>query len=159
MSKKSKKQQKSGPVNVKNKKAYRDYELIEKVEAGIELVGTEVKSLRQGQADLDGSYARVENDQCWLVGAQIAQYAEASYNNHDPLRQRRLLLHKRQILKIKTKLQQRGFTLVPLRFYFNDRGYAKVELALAKGKRKYDKRDKLQKEQQKRDIARSLKHY
>jgi SsrA-binding protein len=143
----------------RNKKAYHNFELVEKVQAGLSLLGTEVKSLRNKDCDLDGSYARLEDDECWLVGAKIAPYAQASGNNHDPLRKRKLLLHKSQIHKIKGKLTQRGFTLVPLRIYFNDRGYAKVELALAHGKRQYDKRAKLQERQQQRDVERSMKKY
>ena len=123
------------------------------------LVGTEVKSLRSNLGSLDGAYARMNGDECWLVGCNIGPYAQASYNNHEPLRDRKLLLHKHQLAKIKIKLRQRGFTLVPLRIYFNDRGLAKVEVALAKGKRQYDKRDKLRKDQQKKDVERSIKKY
>jgi SsrA-binding protein len=142
-----------------NKKAYRNFELVEKFEAGMSLLGTEVKSLRAAQADLDGSYARIINDQCWLVGATIAQYQEAGANNHEPTRRRKLLLHKAEIHRIKTKLEQRGFTLVPLRIYFSGRGLAKIELALARGKRQYDKRKKIAERQQKRDIDRSMKKF
>lgn len=149
----------SASKQIKNKGAYHDFELVEKVEAGLVLLGTEVKSLRQGMGDLEGSYARIKNDECWLIGSKIAQYAEASFNNHEPVRDRKVLLHRSQIKKIKTKLNQRGFTLVPLRIYFNNRGIAKVELALARGKRMYDKRHKLQDKQQKRDVARSMKKY
>ena len=142
-----------------NKKAYRNFDIIDKFEAGIELLGSEVKSLRTGQADLSGSYARVENQQCWLVGANIAQYQQAGIANHEPTRKRKLLLHKNEIYKIKVKLEQRGFTFVPLRIYFNNRGLAKVELALAKGKRQYDKRKTIAERQQKRDIDRDVKKY
>jgi len=142
-----------------NKKAYRNFELIEKYEAGLELLGTEVKSLRAGQADLDGSYARVQQGQCWLIGAKIAQYQQAGYTNHEPARKRKLLLHKAEIRKIITKLDQRGFTFVPLRIYFNDRGLAKIELALAKGKRKYDKRRKITERDRKKDVNRDLRKY
>jgi SsrA-binding protein len=142
-----------------NKKAYRNFELIEKYEAGLELLGTEVKSLRAGQADLDGSYARVQQGQCWLIGAKIAQYQQASHTSHEPARKRKLLLHKAEIRKITTKLEQRGFTFVPLRIYFNDRGLAKIELALARGKRKYDKRQKITERDQKKDINRDLRKY
>jgi len=142
-----------------NKKAYRNFELVEKFEAGLELLGTEVKSLRAGQADLDGSYARVENGQCWLVGAKIAQYKQAGGIEHNPTRKRKLLLHKREIHRIRIKLEQRGFTLVPLQIYFNDRGYAKIELALATGKRKYDKRRVITERQQKKDIEKDTKKY
>jgi len=149
---------KHGPAAV-NKKAYRDFELVEKYEAGMELLGSEVKSLRGGAADLNGSYARLEKDECQLVGATIAQYEQAGINNHEPTRKRKLLLHKAEIHKIRTKLEQRGFTLVPLRIYFNSRGLAKIELALARGKRQYDKRKKITERQQKRDIDRDMKKY
>ena len=142
-----------------NRKAYRDFELVEKFEAGVALLGSEVKSLRNGQADLAGSYARVEGDQCWLVGTNIAQYEQAGVHNHEPMRRRKLLLHKGEIRKIKVKLEQRGFTLVPLRIYFNEKGLAKVELALARGKRQYDKRKTIVERTQKRDIDRGLKRY
>ena len=142
-----------------NKKAYRNYELIEKFEAGLELLGTEVKSLRAGAADLSGSYARIDNDECWLVGANIAQYEKAGTANHEPMRKRKLLLHKTEISKVRVKLEQRGFTFVPLRIYFNDRGLAKIELALARGKRQYDKRKAITERTYKRDVDRDMKKY
>ena len=142
-----------------NKKAYGNFELIDKFEAGLELLGTEVKSLRAGQADLSGSYARIYNDQCWLVGATIAQFQQAGTFRHEPVRKRKLLLHKAEIRRIKTKLDQRGFTFVPLRIYFNARGLAKIELALARGKRQYDKRKKITERDRKRDVDRDMKKY
>jgi SsrA-binding protein len=142
-----------------NKKAYRNYELIEKFEAGLKLLGTEVKSLRAGTADLNGSYARIDNDECWLVGASIAQYEKAGMANHEPTRKRKLLLHKTEIRKVRVKLEQRGFTFVPLRIYFNNKGLAKIELALARGKRQYDKRKTMAERQQKKDVDRSMKKY
>ena len=148
----------TGSVAV-NKKAYRNFELLDKFEAGMALLGTEVKSLRAGQADLNGSYARIENEQCWLVGASITQYEQAGMANHEPARKRKLLLHKAQIRRIKIKLEQRGFTLVPLRIYFNDRGLAKIQLALARGKRQYDKRKTIAERTQKRDVDRNMKKY
>jgi SsrA-binding protein len=150
--------EKAGPAAV-NKKAYINFELIERFEAGLELLGTEVKSLRDAQADLNGSYARVRNNECWLVGATIAPYRQAGHNQHEPVRNRRLLLHRAEIRRIKIKLEQRGFTLVPLRIYFSDRGLAKIELALAKGKRQYDKRKTIAERQQKRDVDRNMKKY
>jgi len=147
-----------GPAAV-NKKAYRNFELIERYEGGLELLGTEVKSLRAAAADLDGSYARIENGQCWLIGAKIAQYQQAGPTSHEPTRKRKLLLHKAEIRRIRTKLEQRGFTFVPLRIYFSDRGLAKIELALARGKRQYDKRKTIAERQQKQDIDRSMKKY
>ncbi len=142
-----------------NKKAYHNYELVDKFEAGMSLLGSEVKSLRAGQADLSGSYARVDGLQCWLVGAKIAQYEQAGIYNHEPTRKRKLLLHRTEIHRIKTRLEQRGFTLVPLRIYFNARGFAKIELGLARGKRQYDKRKTIAERQQKKDVDRSMKKY
>ena len=142
-----------------NKKAYRNFELVEKFEAGLVLLGSEVKSLRCGGGDLNGSYARIEGDQCWLVGAGIAPYEQAGLNQHEPTRKRKLLLHKAEINRIRGKLDQRGFTLVPLRIYFNDRGLAKAELALARGKRQYDKRHAIAARDQKRDVERSMKRF
>ena len=144
---------------VSNKKAYRNFELLERFEAGLQLLGSEVKSLRAGTADLDGSYARIEDEQCWLVGANIAPYQKAGPGGHEPARRRKLLLHKAEIRKVSGKLEQRGFTFVPLRIFFNDRGLAKIELALARGKRKYDKRRKIDERIQKRDVDRDMKKY
>lgn len=149
---------KHGPVAV-NKKAYGNFELVDKFEAGLSLLGSEVKSLRAGTADLSGSYARIDGDQCWLLGASIAQYQQAGSRQHEPTRKRKLLLHKSEIRRIKIKLEQRGFTFVPLRIYFNDRGIAKIELALARGKRKYDKRQSITEREQKRDVDRNMKKY
>ena len=159
MSAKSQKDKKSqGPVAI-NKKAYHNFELIEKFEAGLSLVGSEVKSLRQGHAELGGSYARIEGHECWLVGASINQYEQAGIYNHEPTRKRKLLLHKAEINKIRGKLDQRGFTFVPLKIYFNQRGIAKIELALARGKRQFDKRKTIAERQQKRDVDRDMKNY
>ncbi|MFC1676393.1 SsrA-binding protein SmpB [Planctomycetota bacterium] len=154
----SKDKDKQAPVAV-NKKAYRNFELIDKFEAGMSLTGSEVKSLRSGQADLNGSYARIEGHECFLVGASIAQYKQAGIYSHEPTRKRKLLLHKLEIRRIKGKLDQRGFTLVPLKIYFNDRGYAKIQLGLARGKRQYDKRKTIAERQQKRDLDRDMKKY
>lgn len=156
--KKDKKSESKGPAAV-NKKAYHNFELVEKIEAGLSLVGSEVKSLRVGAADLNGSYVRIINNECFLLGATIAQYEQAGQRNHEPLRKRKLLLHRREILKIRSKLEQRGFTLVPLRIYFSERGLAKVELGLARGKRQYDKRKSITERQTKRDVDRQMKKY
>lgn len=155
---KSKEQNSSTGAVVQNKKAYYNFELVEKVEAGISLVGTEVKSLRDRQGDLDGAYARIEANECWLVGCKISPY-EKAFTNHEPMRKRKLLLHRAQIRKIRMKLDLRGFTLVPLKIYFNARGLAKVQLALARGKRQFDKRHKIQDAQQKHDVSRQMKRY
>jgi SsrA-binding protein len=143
-----------GPV-IQNKKAWFNFEVVEKVETGMLLVGTEVKSLRDKQCELDAAYARLMEGEIWLIGCKIAPYAQAAgFANHDPTRKRKLLLHKAQIKKLRGKLDQRGFTLVPLRIYFNSRGIAKCELGLARGKRQYDKRQKIQDKDQKRDMSR-----
>jgi SsrA-binding protein len=152
------KKEKKGPVAV-NKKALMNFEIVDKFEAGIALLGTEVKSLRIGAADLSGSYARIDGDQCWLYGSTITQYSQSGARPHEPARKRKILLHKAEIRKIKVKLEQRGFTFVPLKIYFNDRGIAKVELALAKGKRQYDKRKTITERDQKRDLDRNMKKY
>jgi len=158
MSAKSRKKSAAEDVAV-NKKAYRNFEIEDTLEAGMELLGSEVKSLRTGQADLSGSYARIANGECWLVGAKIAQYQQKGMLGHNPTRKRKLLLHKHEIRKIYIKLEQRGFTLVPLRVYFNKKGLAKVELALARGKRKYDKRQAITEREQKKDVAKRMKKF
>ncbi len=158
MAKTEKDKKKSRSV-ASNKKAFRNFEIIDKFEAGLSLTGSEVKSLRLGHADLDGSYARIQKDEVWLVGAKIATYDQAGIYNHEPTRSRKLLLHKAQIRKIQIKLEQRGFTFVPLKIYFNDRGLAKVSVALAKGKRQYDKRQTIADRDQRRDLDRARKHY
>jgi SsrA-binding protein len=159
MAAKSRKENADRPAVAVNKKAYHNYELTDKFEAGLSLLGTEVKSLRAGQADLAGSYARVEDRQGWLIGANIARYEKTGAAGHEPTRKRRLLLHKNELRRIQTKLDQRGFTLIPLQIYFNNRGLAKVELALARGKKKYDKRRKITEREQKRNIDRDMKRY
>ena len=158
MAKNKQDKQKTGPV-AKNKKAYHNFELVDTFEAGMELKGSEVKSLRAGHMDLDGAYARIQDGEIWLVGAKIAIYEQAGIYNHEPARKRKLLLHRSEIRRILVKLEQRGFTLVPLKVYFNDRGLAKMELALARGKRQFDKRQSIAERSQKRDVARSLKQY
>ncbi len=140
-----------------NKKARHDYHILDTLEAGIALTGTEVKSLRAGQAQLTDSFIRIDNGQATLVGAQIDRYPPATDRNHDPQRKRRLLLHKREIRKLEPQLTQKGTTLVPLTIYFNDRGLAKVELAVATGKREFDKREDLRKRDHQREIDRAMR--
>ncbi len=126
-----------------NRKALRDYTVYDKVEAGIALYGTEVKSLRAGNVSLDGGYARVENGEVYLYDVNIAPYHQGNIFNRDPKRPRKLLLHKDEIKWLFGKTTLRGFTLIPLRLYFNDRGIAKVELALCRGKKAIDRREEL----------------
>ncbi|OGX17730.1 MAG: SsrA-binding protein, partial [Omnitrophica WOR_2 bacterium RBG_13_44_8b] len=124
-----------------NRKAGRDYEILETFEAGIELKGSEVKSARDGKVNLNDSFARIDGSEVILYNTHISPYAQASYLNVDPIRARRLLLHKKQIRKLSGQLTQKGLTLIPLKAYFNERGFVKLELAICKGKRLYDKRE------------------
>jgi SsrA-binding protein len=135
-----------------NRKARHDYHLFDTFEAGIELLGSEVKSLRESRANLKDAYVTVRDGEVFLVGAHISTYSHTGFTGHVPRRERRLLLQKREIRKLNQKLTQKGFTAVPLKIYFNERGWAKVEFALARGKRSYDKKETIKK----RDIQREL---
>ena len=139
-----------------NRKARHDYQILETVEAGIALVGTEVKSLRAGRVNLKDSYAEIRDTEMFLVGAHISPYEEANRFNHEPERQRRLLLHRREILRFGAKTREKGLTLVPLRMYFKA-NRVKVELGLARGKRMYDKRQAIAQRDAKRELDRALK--
>ena len=139
-----------------NRKARRDYEIIESLEVGMVLKGTEVKSLREGSLNFKDSYAKVEKGEVFLVNAHISPYSHGNLQNHDPLRERKLLLHKSEIRRLVGKTEQKGLTLVPLRAYFVQ-GHAKVELALARGKRHRDKRETIKSRDATREIERELK--
>ncbi|MFA6929750.1 MAG: SsrA-binding protein SmpB [Lentisphaeria bacterium] len=139
-----------------NKKARHDYAVLESFEAGIELTGTEVKSCRIGGVSLVDSYAKVENGELMLLGAHIAPYVQGNRNNHAPRRDRRLLVHKKEIVRLKKNIEAKGLTVVPLAFYFNDRGRVKVQLGLCRGKNVHDKRESLKKSQDEREIRRVL---
>ncbi len=138
-----------------NRKARHEYQLFERYEAGLVLTGTEVKSLRAGGATLQRAYADVRDGEVWLVGAHIAEYGQGNIANHDPDRDRKLLLHRKEIASLIGKVRERGFTLVPTRLYFKD-GKAKVELALARGKEQRDKRRDIAKREAQRQIERAL---
>ena len=140
-----------------NRKARRDYEVVETYEAGLVLRGSEVKSLRQGKADLKDSYAVVQRGEMWLVGAYVAPYSFSREGGHDPERTRKLLLHRQEIDRIGGKVAERGLTLVPPRLYFKE-GRVKVELGLAKGRARYDKREKLRRRQADREMERAMRH-
>jgi SsrA-binding protein len=141
---------------VDNRRARHDYHLLERLEAGIVLTGTEVKSLRDGRASLQQAYADVRGGEVWLVGAHISVYDQGNIANHDPDRDRKLLLHKKEVASLTGKVAQRGLTLVPTKLYFKD-GRAKVELALARGKELRDKRRDIAKREADRDMQRALK--
>jgi SsrA-binding protein len=139
-----------------NRRAHRDYAITEKLECGIQLVGSEVKSLRAGKIAFGDSYARVRGFELWLVGLSISAYERASFFNHEPDRERRLLVHRQEIKRLKRRIDERGFTLVPLRLYFKG-GLVKIELGLAKGKREYDKRHDIKRRDQKREAEREAR--
>ncbi len=142
-----------------NRKAYHDYHIDAKIEAGMVLTGPEVKSLRAGKANLRDGYARIDNKgEVMLHNVHISQYNFATHNPNAPLRMRKLLLNKREIKKLTGKLQEKGLALVPLRIYFKSNGKAKIELGLARGKRHYDKRAALKKKQSDRDVEREMRH-
>ncbi|MDH5667123.1 MAG: SsrA-binding protein SmpB [Nitrospira sp.] len=151
------KKESTGKVAATNRKAYHDYFIEEKFEAGIVLTGTEVKSLRDGRATLQDSYASVKDGEVFLYHCHISPYSHGNLMNHDPLRVRKLLLHKKEINKLLGKTQQKGLTLVPLRIYFSERGKAKVELGLAKGKKQYDRRESIKAREAGREVERAIK--
>ncbi len=143
----------------KNRKASFQYYFVEEVEAGISLSGTEIKSLRDGKMNFKDSYARIDGNEVWLVNLHISPYEKGTYFNHDPERKRKLLLHKREIKRLLSKIEEKGMTLVPKEVYINDRGLAKVLLALAKGKHTYDKSDTVKERDEARDMARTMKNW
>lgn len=128
-------------VVAENRKARHDYQLDEIVEAGLVLTGTEVKSMREGKANIAESYAAPENDGIWLINANIPEYSKGNRENHEPKRPRKLLLHKREIAKMVQAVERKGYTLVPLKLFFNSRGIVKLDIAIAQGKKSHDKRD------------------
>jgi SsrA-binding protein len=139
----------------RNRRALHDYEIHDTLECGLVLTGTEVKSLRAGIAHLEDSYAKIEDEELWLVNSEIPEYAMGNRLNHKPRRLRKLLVHRREIAKFAGKAEQKGFTLVPLRFYFKN-GKAKVEIAVASGKQQHDKRQATKKAEAQRDIRRHM---
>jgi len=139
-----------------NRRAYHDYFVDEKYEAGVSLTGTEVKSLRGGRCNLRDGFVRIDGNEAWLENVHISPYAQGNLMNHDPLRPRKLLLHRKQIATLIGKVRQKGYTLIPLRVYFS-RNHAKVEVGLARGKREYDKREAIAERDAKREIARAMR--
>ena len=139
-----------------NRKARHDYSIDETVEAGLVLTGTEIKSVRAGKVNLSDAYARMERGEAWFVGAHIAPWEGGNRLNHEPKRDRKLLLHRRQIDELRGRTAQKGQTLVPLRLYISGRGHAKVELGLARGKRQYDRRRELAARDARRELERDL---
>lgn len=135
-----------------NRKARHEFEIIDTIEAGIALVGSEVKALREGKVNIQDSHARIEKNEVWLYHVHIPEYRQANYNNHEEYRPRKLLIHRQQIRKLQRQVDEKGMTLIPLSIYFNERNRVKVQLAVARGKKLHDKRESIAK----RDAARSL---
>lgn len=151
---KDKKQRFSSNINIKNKKASFEYEFLEKHVAGLVLQGTEIKSIRERKASLQEAYCTFYGDELWVQGMHISPYEEGNILNHDPLRRRKLLLNKRELRKWKEKLEEKGLTIVPTRLFITDRGFAKLEVALAKGKKVHDKRESIKERDVKRELSR-----
>src|SRR5580704_6503042 len=153
----NKKHEEDGIKNIcRNKRAFHEYTISDRLECGIVLTGTEVKSLREGAANLEDAYARIEDGELWLIGSDIPEYSMGNRLNHKPKRPRKLLLHRREIAKFAGKATERGYTLVPLRMYFKS-GRAKVEVAVARGKQQHDKRQDQKKAEAQREIRRVMK--
>ncbi len=142
---------------VTNRKARYDYEILSKLEAGLVLTGTEVKSLRAARVTMSDAYAQVEGDEVWLKNLHINPYEPANRFNHDPLRKRKLLLHRQEIRRLRQSTEEKGYTVVPLSIFFNERGIAKVVLGVARGKRAHDRRDTIKERDARREIARAMK--
>ncbi len=141
---------------IQNRKAFHDYHIEKKYEAGIVLQGTEVKSLRAGKANFTDAFAYIDKDEVWLREFHISPYKFGSYSNHDPLRRRKLLLNKKEIRELDKYIQQKGYTIVPLKLYFKH-GFAKVQIGVARGKRKYDKRESIKEKDTMREMQRNIK--
>jgi SsrA-binding protein len=144
-------------AELKNRSAYHEYFIDDKYEAGMVLLGTEVKSLREGKASFNDSYCMLHKGEVWLKSLHISEYSHGSVNNHEPLRDRKLLLQKREIKKIESKLKEKGYTLIPLRIFFSDKKLAKIEIGLAKGKKLHDKRESIKQKEMEREMKRHLK--
>jgi SsrA-binding protein len=143
-------------VNIENRRAKFDYAFLEKFVAGMVLTGTEIKSIREGKAALSDSYCFFKNDGLYIKNMHIAEYSEGTHYNHDPLRERKLLLNKVELNKLQKKLKDQGLTIVPVRLFIAESGYAKLEIALAKGKKEFDKRETIKKRDVEREINRKL---
>ena len=146
-------------INIKNKRAEHEYFLLDTLTAGIVLTGTEIKSIRNGKASLADSYCSFKEQELFVIGMHIAEYDKGTYNNHDPKRDRKLLLTERELRKLKNKVQEKGLTIIPVVLYINEKGLAKLDIALARGKHYYDKRETLKTKDSKRDIEKQLKGY
>ena len=159
MNKEEEQIRRKSPVNIRNKKASFEYFFVDIYTAGIVLTGTEIKSIRQGKASLADSYCYIHNGEIWMKGMNISPYFFGSYNNHEAKRDRKLLLTKREIHKLQEATKQVGFTIVPILVFIDEKGRAKVDRALAKGKKEYDKRQTLKEREDRREMDRAIKHF
>ncbi|KPK83976.1 MAG: SsrA-binding protein [Bacteroides sp. SM23_62_1] len=141
-------------INIKNKKAYFDFEILEKFIAGMELTGTEIKSIRNGKASLADSYCYFKNNELWVKGMRISEYTYGNYLNHDPYRERKLLLNRNELNRLEKKVKEKGLTISTLRLFINDKNLAKLEIALVKGKKEYDKRETIKQKDLQREMDR-----
>lgn len=144
-------------IQIKNKKAFFEFEIIEKYTAGIVLTGTEIKSIRLGKANFIDAYCHFVNGELWVKGLNIAEYDWGTYNNHDPRQERKLLLNKKELVKLSRQSQEKGLTIVALKLYTNDKGYAKLDIAIARGKKSHDKRESIKEKDSKRELDRFRK--
>ena len=141
-------------LTIRNKKASFEYHFLSSYKAGIMLTGTEVKSIREGKASLNDAFCIFMNDELWIKNLHISEYKQGSYNNHEPKRLRKLLLNKSELYKIQSKIKEKGITIIPIQIFFNERGIAKIEIALAKGKKMFDKREDIKKKDVERESRR-----
>ncbi|QQR97654.1 MAG: SsrA-binding protein SmpB [Sphingobacteriales bacterium] len=146
-------------IEIINKKAAFNYLLLDTYKAGMVLYGTEVKSIREGKVNMSDCYCFFKDGELWVKNLHIAEYAFGTYNNHVPLRQRKLLLQKRELQKLHLKIKEKGFTIIPYRIYFNERNLCKIDICLAKGKKSFDKRETLKAKDEKRDVQIAMKKY
>lgn len=144
-------------AEIRNRSAFYEYFIETKYEAGMVLTGTEVKSLRSGKASFNDSYCYFNKSELWLKSLHIAEYSHGTINNHEPLRERKLLLQRRELRKIEAKMKEQGYTIVPLKIFFNEKGLAKIEIGLGKGKKMYDKRETIKQRDSEREVKRFLK--
>lgn len=146
-------------LNVRNKRATFEFEIIDRYVAGIILRGSEIKSVRDGKVSMNDAYCQFRDGELWIKNLNISEYKQATVWQHEPLRMRKLLLSKKELGKLLAKVKERGFTIIPLRLFMNERGFAKIEIALARGKKVHDKRASIKEKDQKRDLDRSMQRY
>ncbi|SHG00510.1 SsrA-binding protein [Pedobacter caeni] len=144
-------------IQIKNKRAYFDYHIVEEFNAGLALLGTEIKAIRQGKANMSDAFCMFIGEVLYVRNLHISEYSHSSFHHHDIKRDRILLLHKKELKKLKAKSEEKGYTIVPLRIYTNERGFAKIQIALAQGKKEFDKRDSIKDRESKREMDRAMK--